>query len=161
MSDSRIRIFIADDSEIVHLGIKFYLMNESDFTIVGEASNGLEAYNKITALRPDIAILDIFMPKMSGLELCRKLHNTDSKPRIVLMTAIEEFVDFSDVWDCNADGFLLKDIRQKEFVRSIRKVISGDRVFCSAIFQYMVTDKKNPNYDFVTSTNVYFNDFQV
>lgn len=160
MSDSRIRIFIADDHEIVRLGIKFYLMNESDFTIVGEASNGLEAYNKITALRPDIAILDIFMPKMSGLDVCRNLQSSDSKVRIVLMTAIEEFADFWEVWDCNAEGFLLKDIHQKEFVRSIRKVISGERVFSSAIFQYMVSDKKIPNYDFVPNTNLCFNELQ-
>ncbi|MGQ9820060.1 MAG: response regulator [Candidatus Kapaibacteriales bacterium] len=160
MSDSRIRILIADDHEIARLGIKFYLMNENDFTVIGEASNGLEAYNKIVALRPDIAILDIFMPKLSGLEVCRKLQNTNSKPRIVLMTAIEEFADFWDVWESNAEAILLKDIRQKEFIHSLRKVFSGDRVFSSAIFQYMVSVKKTPNYDFVPNSNIYFNELQ-
>lgn len=160
MSDSRIRTLIADDHELVRLGIKFYLMNEPEFEVVGEASNGLEAYNKIVALQPDIAILDLFMPKLSGFEICRKFTSSQYKPRFVLITALEEFANFWDVWDCRADAFLLKDIRQNEFINSLRKVISGEKVFSTAIFNYMISDKKSPNFDFILTTNVGFSELQ-
>lgn len=160
MHNSGIRVFIADDHEIARLGLKFYLNSESDFILVGEASNGLEAYNKIVALRPDVAILDIVMPKINGFELCGKLSNVEFKPRIVLITAVEEFVNFANIWDYDIDALLLKDIHHQEFISSLRKVLKGEKVFARQILQYFSTNKKIPNIDYIPNDFYSFTSIQ-
>ncbi|MCX7879886.1 MAG: response regulator transcription factor, partial [Ignavibacteria bacterium] len=66
-------VFLADDHELVRIGLRYYLQSEPMFEVVGEASNGLEAFDKIVYYRPDIAVVDVFMPLLNGVEVLRNI----------------------------------------------------------------------------------------
>jgi|GEM_PF-1454844 len=134
-NSNEVTVVIADDHPLVRFGLKAYLAGEPRYKVVGEASNGLEALNKILALQPQLAILDIVMPKMDGFEVVRKLHSFPFKPKILLLTAVEEFVDPSEVLNSGADGAVLKDIKPREFLSVIDSIMERGKVYSKAFFQ--------------------------
>jgi DNA-binding NarL/FixJ family response regulator len=86
-----IRIVIADDHHLVREGLRRLLEQQTEFTVVGEAANGLEALEQVKALTPDVLLLDLAMPRMNGLEVLRELGDAVEQVRTILLTAsIEE-----------------------------------------------------------------------
>lgn len=135
-------VVIADDHPLVRLGIKSFLMNEPKFRIVGEASNGVEAIELIENLSPDIAIVDIVMPVMDGISVARHLQQSPNNTRIVLITAIEEFIDVPSAFFSGADGILSKNISQSSFIDSLEQVLGGKKVYCTSVLQFILDSGK-------------------
>lgn len=135
-------VVIADDHPLVRLGIKSFLMNEPKFRIVGEASNGVEAIELIENLSPDIAIVDIVMPVMDGISVARHLQQSPNNTRIVLITAIEEFIDAPSAFFSGADGILSKNISQSSFIDSLEQVLGGKKVYCTSVLQFILDSGK-------------------
>lgn len=121
----RTKVLIADDHTIVRQGLRAILAGEPDFEVVGEAADGREALRKAAALRPDIIVLDISMPKMNGLEVTRKIIRDHPRSRVVALTmhSSEEYV--YSLLKAGAHGYLLKESASSELVEAIRTVRRG------------------------------------
>ncbi len=134
MSNSQITTLIADDHPLVRFGLNAYLGSNPKYQVIGEASNGLEAYNKILSLQPDLAIIDIVMPKMNGFEVVEKLNGFSLKPKIILITAVEEFINPRDVFKSSVNGVILKDISKNDFFKVLDLVLDGNIVYSNTFF---------------------------
>lgn len=158
-NSDEINVIVADDHPLVRFGLKAYLDMEPKFKVVGEASNGLEAYNKILALRPQLAIIDIVMPKMNGFEIIQKLRDFIEKPKILLITAIEEFVDPFEVLNSGADGVVLKDIKQKDFIAVVNAILNKEKIYSKAFF-YLANNRYEGYLKNYSKENLSLNDLQ-
>jgi two-component system response regulator DegU len=129
----KINIVLADDHVLVRKGIKAMLESEAEINVIGEAGNGAEALESARTLRPDILVLDIRMPEMTGLEAAAKLHDVapDTKAVILSMHDSEEYV--MQALDAGAYGYLLKDTDKNEFVKALRQIYGGSKYFSGAV----------------------------
>ena len=121
-----IRLLIIDDHEMVREGLKAILTTEPDFEIVGDAANAEQAYELIERLSPDVILLDIRLPDISGIEVCRKVTERYPASAVIILTT---FTDESLVAQCiqaGARGFIVKDIERFDLRRSIRAVARGE-----------------------------------
>lgn len=129
----KINIVLADDHVLVRNGIKSMLESESDIQVVGEAGDGYEALESAKTLKPDIIVLDIRMPNMTGLEAAAKLKNQspDTKAVILSMHDSEEYV--LQALDAGAYGYLLKDTDKNEFIKALKQIHSGSKYFSGGV----------------------------
>jgi len=121
-----IRLRIIDDHEMVREGLKAILTTEPDFEIVGDAANAEQAFELIERLNPDVILLDIRLPDISGIEVCRKVAERYPASAVIILTT---FTDESLVEQCiqaGARGFIVKDIERFDLKRSIRAVARGE-----------------------------------
>lgn len=121
----RMRVLIADDHTIVRHGLRAILNAEPDMDVVGEAADGREVLKKVAALRPDIVVLDISMPKMNGLEVTQRLVKDAPNTRVIALTmhSSEEYV--YSLLKAGASGYLLKESAASELVEALRLVRRG------------------------------------
>ena len=122
-----VRIFLADDHAILRQGLRSLLESEKDFSVVGEASNGEEAAKQILALKPDIAILDILMPGMNGLQVTRKVAVSC---KVIILSMYSNLAYVSEAMQSGARGFVLKDSTATDLVQAIRNVLNGKVYLC-------------------------------
>jgi len=129
----KINVVLADDHVLVRNGIKAMLDSDTQISVIGEASNGAEALETAKTLKPDILILDIRMPEMTGLEAAAKLKDVapDTKAVILSMHDSEEYV--LQALDAGAYGYLLKDTDKVEFLKALKQVHSGNKYFSGAV----------------------------
>lgn len=129
----RINIVLADDHVLVRNGLKAMLDTDTGINVIGEASNGVEALEVAKRLKPDILVLDIRMPEMTGLEAAAELMNfaPDTKAVILSMHDSEEYV--LQALDAGAYGYLLKDTDKTEFVRALKQIHAGNKYFSGAV----------------------------
>lgn len=121
-----IRIVIADDHALLRQGIKNVLSLEPDFDVVGEAADGDEAISKVESLTPDILLLDVNMPRMTGLEVTKRLKKTAKSPvKVIILTIHDDESYVIEVIKSGAIGYLLKDIEPGMLVKAIRMVYDG------------------------------------
>lgn len=130
-----INIVIADDHEIVRSGIRRLLSVDKGLRIIDEASNGEDAVNLIKYHQPDVALLDIMMPKMTGIEVAEIIKKEMQGIYIIILTAFEDFKHIDNALRVGADGYLSKDVSAKELTNSIRTVLRGERVFSRSIIR--------------------------
>lgn len=119
------RIFIADDHAILRKGLKDILQSEPDLTICGEAGNGDDALTKIAELLPDIAILDIDMPRRTGIEVAAELRMRKLNVRVINLTMYDDESFFTKSMDAGAKGYVLKDGAIADIVQAVRTVRDG------------------------------------
>lgn len=124
MADRPIRLLIADDHEVVRKGLAMVLRLEPGFEVVGEARDGAEAIALALELRPEVAMLDLKMPKMGGDEAARQLRRQCPGTRIVILSGAEIDEPVLDLIE-SVDGYVLKDISPGELARAIRTVAEG------------------------------------
>lgn len=129
----KINIVLADDHALVRNGMKSMLESDPDIYVVGEAANGQEALEVAQNLHPDILVLDIRMPVMTGLEAVAKLddYSPGTKAVILSMHDSEEYV--LQALDAGAYGYLLKDTDKTEFVRALKQIHGGNKYFSGAV----------------------------
>ena len=120
-----IRILIADDHKIVRLGLVALFESESDLAVVGQAEDGQDALRKADALRPDIAILDLMMPKMNGVTAIARLRESQPKLRIVALTSFATSDVLVQAQDAGADAVVLKTDDDSILLKAIREVSAG------------------------------------
>lgn len=121
-----IRLVIADDHALLRQGIKNVLELEPDFQVIGEAGDGEEAIKRTAELKPDILLLDINMPRMNGLEVTRKLRDSRSSVKVVILTIHDDESYVLEVVKAGAAGYLLKDIEPGMLIKAIRTVYEGE-----------------------------------
>jgi DNA-binding NarL/FixJ family response regulator len=127
-STKRLRILVADDHELVRRGIRGVLRTRRGWTVVGEAMNGLEAVEKANRLKPDVAILDISMPNLGGLQATRQIRESVPTTQVVVLTMHESDQMVRRVLDAGALGYVLKSDLATQLVRAVKSV-SGGKLF--------------------------------
>ena len=124
----KIRILIADDHAVLREGMRSLLEKERDFEVVGEASDGEEAARLGSELKPDVVIMDIVMPKLSGIEATRLIKQASPSSAVLILTAYSDIRYILGLLEAGACGYLLKSARGSEVVAAIRAVRSGESV---------------------------------
>lgn len=123
-----IRLFVLDDHELVRRGFINFLEDEPDFVVVGEAGTGESAIAGIKKHKPDIAILDIRLPDMSGIEVCREVKARWPRVYCVMLTSFGDDQARLDALLAGADGYILKDAKTAELVADLRRLVAGERL---------------------------------
>ena len=129
----KLRILLVDDHLVVRMGLATMLAIEEGLSVVGEASDGLEAVELVRKLRPDVVIMDVMMPKMDGVEATRTIRQDCPETKILLLTTYSSAKELKSALDAGAHGAMLKEASKKELITAIRKVAAGDRVICDTI----------------------------
>jgi DNA-binding NarL/FixJ family response regulator len=120
------RILLADDHALVRRGVRLILDNEPDLAVVAEAGDGGEAVEKATAATPDLAILDIAMPRLTGLQVARELSRTQPDLRILILTMYDNEQYFFDALKAGASGYVLKSVADRDLVEACRAAMRGE-----------------------------------
>lgn len=123
-----IRVLIVDDHDLMRRGIRMVLEAESDLEVVGEAASGEEALRLALRLEPDVVIMDISLPGISGIEATRELRTALPKVRVLGLTIHEDEGYVRELMRAGGDGFIVKRSAAQELVRAIRAVVSGRAV---------------------------------
>lgn len=129
----KIRVIIAEDHAVVREGTRQILERQEDIEVVGEAANGAEAVALVERVNPDVAIVDISMPVMSGIEATEKIKATHPGTAVLILTAYDDDQYIFALLGAGAAGYLLKDVPAAEVVRAIRSVHAGEPVLHPAI----------------------------
>jgi DNA-binding NarL/FixJ family response regulator len=128
MSEARkIRILVVDDHPFLRAGIVGAINSQSDMVLIGEASNGKEAVENFRLLRPDVTLMDLQMPTMSGTDAITTIRGEFPEARIVVLTAYKGDIQALRAFKAGAVGYLLKNMLRKELLDTIRIVASGRR----------------------------------
>ncbi len=135
-----IRIILADDHAVMRRGLRLVLEQQKDFEIVGEASDGREAVELAEKLRPDVAVLDITMPNLNGIEAARQITSKQLGVSVVILSmhADESFV--LRALKAGARGYLLKESPESDFLNAIRLVSEGKSFFSPKVSRMLVED---------------------
>ncbi|HEY1111431.1 MAG TPA: response regulator transcription factor [Opitutaceae bacterium] len=121
----KLKIFLADDHEVVRAGLRTMVNAEPDMAVSGEAADGAAALRHIEAARPDVAVVDVSMPVMSGAELTRRLKQATPEVKILALTVHEDRSFIRELFGAGANGYLLKRAAGSELVGAIRAVAGG------------------------------------
>src|SRR5689334_13962805 len=121
-----VRILLADDHALVRRGVRLILDNEPDLTVVSEAGDGAEAVAKARADLPDLAILDIAMPRMTGLQAARELSRSMPDLRILILTMYDNEQYFFEALKAGASGYVLKSVADRDLVEACRAAMRGE-----------------------------------
>jgi len=135
---NKIRIVIADDHAVVRQGTRSLLERESDMEVVGEAGDGEEAVRIIEQFKPDVAILDIAMPKLNGVEVTKRIKPRLPSTAVLILTAYDDDEYIFALLEAGAAGYLLKDVDSKEVVDAVRAVYAGESVLHPVIARKVV-----------------------
>jgi len=122
---TRIRLVIADDHQAILDAVSHYAGRDDDLEIVGTAADGPEALRLIEERRPDVAVIDIKMPTFGGIEILRRLHESDGATAVILYTGYPERNLLLESLDVGARGFLLKESVPLDLIRAVRAVAAG------------------------------------
>jgi DNA-binding NarL/FixJ family response regulator len=133
-----IKVLIADDHVFYREGVRAFLSSSADIEVVGEAGNGDEAISKTTEHQPDVILMDLKMPGMNGIESTRRIHETNPKIGVLVLTMFDDDDSVFAAMRAGARGYLLKDADKDEVVRAIVAVERGEAIFSPAIAQRMM-----------------------
>ncbi len=125
---SKIRILLADDHAVVREGTRQLLEREPDLEVVGEAADGIEAVELARALQPDVAIIDIAMPNMNGIEATKRIKTDRPATAVLILTAYDDDQYIFALLEAGAAGYLLKNVHGRELVDAVRAVYGGESV---------------------------------
>ncbi|HET7407063.1 MAG TPA: response regulator transcription factor [Mycobacteriales bacterium] len=135
-----IRILIADDEAIVRDGLRTILDLEDDMTVVGEAADGAQAVTAARELSPDVALVDIQMPGLDGIEATRQMLRAPNPPRVLVLTTFDRNEYVYEAMKAGASGFLLKDARRHQLTDAVRTVIRGETLLAPTITRRLIEE---------------------
>lgn len=138
---SKIRILLADDHMLMRMGIATLVSTAKDMTVVGEASNGRQAVELAGSLRPDVVIMDLMMPEMSGGEATKAIHEAHPGIKIVILTTYGTSAELATAVTNGAVGVLLKDKVEMDLLSTIRFVVEGNQVIPTRLLAQIEEDK--------------------
>lgn len=121
-----IRVVLADDHRLMREGLSLALRSYPDIAIVGEAADGEQALAQVELLRPDVLLLDVFMPVMDGIAVARQMRARFPEVRVVVLTMDSDADDIHQLVDAWVTGFVMKDSRSSAVVRAIRAAMRGE-----------------------------------
>ena len=128
MQSSTIKVLLADDHPLFRKGLEFLISSHSEFEVIGQATDGLEAVKMTQQLNPDVVLLDIDMPMMRGIEALPLMLNHNPDLTVLMLTVSEDSKDLTEALRLGARGFLLKNIDTEFLVKSIHQALDGDNV---------------------------------
>jgi DNA-binding NarL/FixJ family response regulator len=128
-----IRVVLADDHAVVRKGIREFLEEEGDIAVVGEAKDGQEALGMIMEQSPDVAVLDIQMPGLNGIEVTRRVKAERPAVRVMVLTAYDDDPYIFAALQAGASGYVLKSAPSEELIRAVRAVYRGESALDPAV----------------------------
>jgi DNA-binding NarL/FixJ family response regulator len=137
---SPITILLADDHDVVRKGMKMLLEDETDVKVIGEASDGLDAIEKVKNLMPNVVILDLTMPKMNGIEASRIISEEFPEVKILIFSMHNNREYIVSSVENGANGYLLKDTGKEELMRAIKVVSEGRKYFPPEISEVIIDE---------------------
>lgn len=129
----RWRVLLVDDQPLFRKALASLINAQFDLTVVGEAEDGQDAVEKVRALRPDIVVMDVQMPRASGVDGVRSIREAGFDTRIVMLTVSEEDDDLFESIKAGANGYLLKNVRPEQLFDDLRGVVRGEAPIAPAI----------------------------
>ncbi|MEE9497680.1 MAG: response regulator transcription factor [Desulfobacterales bacterium] len=153
MNDKAITIVLADDHTIVREGLAKLLEAEPNIQVVGEAENGRQAVTKVEKLQPNVAIMDIAMPLLNGIEATRQIKKISPHTKVIILSMHSHDRYISELISLGASGYLLKDSTGGEIIKAISAAIKGDTYLSPSISRRVIEDylslkkKKSPQED--------------
>jgi DNA-binding NarL/FixJ family response regulator len=132
---NKIKVIIADDHSLFREGTRNLIEQEPDMEVVGEASDGEEAVKLVTRLSPHVALIDIAMPKVNGIEATRQIKTSCPATAILILSAYDDDQYVFTLLEAGAAGYLLKNVSGKELANAIRAVYDGEAVLHPSIAQ--------------------------
>lgn len=133
---------LADDHPIFRKGLAEILSAVDDLEIIAELPDGMLAYQSIIAKRPDLAILDIEMPGLSGLDICRKVMSEKSETKFIVLTMHRDKNFFNDAMNIGVMGYLLKDHAIDELITCVHKVLKGQKFVSPGLEKFLVSSEQ-------------------
>jgi len=128
-----ISILLVDDHALFRSGIRSLLQRQADFSVVGEAADGVEGIKRVQQLQPDVVLLDLNMSGMSGIESLQLMRQSSPKTAIIMLTVSEDAEDLTAALQAGACGYLIKNIDADYLVRAIRRAAAGEPVVAEAM----------------------------
>jgi DNA-binding NarL/FixJ family response regulator len=146
-----IRVLLVDDQAMVRVGFRMILESEDDFTVVGEAADGLEAIELAKRSSPDVVLMDVRMPNMDGIEATSVLSALPSSPRVLMLTTFDLDDYVYAALRAGASGFMLKDAPAEQLVEAVRVVARGDALLAPSITRLLIEEvARRPTVDPLT-----------
>ncbi len=139
-----IKILLVDDHTLIRQGVRKILEEEQDFEIVGEAGNGLEALDIMEVKTPDIVIMDLMMPEMTGMETLKKINELEISTKVMILTVREERSYLFEALNLGAKAYILKSTEAEGFKRAIREVHKGGTYVHPTLASELVKDFNKP-----------------
>ena len=133
-----IQIVIAEDHLVVRAGIRALLEKVGDFTILGEASNGVEAVEMVEKLNPDILVMDIMMPRLNGIQAAEQLRSRKSKVGILLLSMYSDEALVYQALQSGVNGYVLKSSASDELVNAVREVANGRKFLSDTVSEIVL-----------------------
>jgi len=127
-SECTLRVLLAEDHQIVRQAIRLFLESKG-VTVIGEATNGSEAIALTRQLQPDVVIMDIHMPELTGIEATRRIRHDHESTRILILTAYNEPAYIHALLDAGADGFILKTAELSALYQALQDIMAGSTAF--------------------------------
>lgn len=143
MSASVIRVMLVDDHAVVRMGFRLLLDGASDITVVGEAESGEEAVRLYSEIKPDVAVMDISMPGIGGLEAIDRILAREPQARVLVLSAHEDVMHARRVLKAGAAGYLTKRSAAEELIHAIRQVALGKTYLEPSIAQQLAVQQLN------------------
>jgi two-component system NarL family response regulator len=135
-----IRVLVVDDHALFRRGLEMVLKQEADIEVVGEAGDGAEAVELAAQLLPDIVLMDVRMPRRSGIEACTAIKDVVPSAKIVMLTISDDEADLYDAIKAGASGYLLKEISIDEVAAAIRSVAGGQSLISPSMASKLLTE---------------------
>jgi two-component system, NarL family, response regulator LiaR len=123
---SPITIILVDDHEVVRNGVRAYLETLPDFQVVGEAASGNEAIGLVSDLIPDLALMDLIMPGLDGVETIRQIKKISPRTQVVVLTSYHEDVHIFPALKAGAISYILKDMKMDKLVDALHRAVQGE-----------------------------------
>ena len=139
-----IKVLIADDHTVVRKGIRALLETEPGITVVGEAADGEDAIHKALALKPDVILMDLVMPKLDGVQAIKELREVLPEAKVLVLTSFAEDRRIVAAIEAGALGYLLKDSSPEDLVRAIREVHRGESSLHPKVAQQLIKKLRRP-----------------
>jgi two-component system nitrate/nitrite response regulator NarL len=136
--EDTITVLLVDDHTLFRSGIRSLLQRNPEFTVVGEAADGFEGVKRAQQLKPQVILLDLNMPGMSGVETLQLMRQDSPESAIVMLTVSEDAEDLSTALKAGASGYLLKNIDTDYLTRAIRRAAAGETVVAEAMTAKLV-----------------------
>ena len=135
---TQIQVLLVDDQSLVRTGFRMILQDEPDIDVIGEAVDGRAAVEAVGRLRPDVAIMDIRMPIMDGIEATRRIVADNAATRVLVLTTFDADELVVEALRAGASGFLLKDVAPDDFAAAIRTVAAGDALLAPSVTRQLL-----------------------
>jgi two-component system response regulator NreC len=154
----KIRILLADDHRLIRAGLRLLIEQHHDLEVIGEAKDGSEAVSMAQRMRPDVAVIDISMPRLNGIDVVRQMLSMDCSIATIILTMHSDDSYILRALQAGAKGYLLKDSAETDLISGIRAVAQGKSFFSPAVSKVLLEDYirnlkqkgANDSYDLLT-----------